>query len=251
MPSLAIMLGVSVTVMVLVGCLFIIRRGGLKRHSATRLSLAVLFVLIVLQMLITLFSSPYGRLFAIVVCAAEIVVVLAGCLFILRRGGLCVCCNCKQAAVFTPLGFSNVGRRDEAAAAPAAATPRTQPGSLGDDPAALWGCAHCTYLNAQRVLQCAECGAEKPAASAAGGGAQATDVDASPDLENGLVTDVEASPDFQNGLAPMETPSEEVLQRVSELFAQQEQRVAQLTPRRASTFVIDWVWVIDRWVLVV
>ena len=104
--------------------------------------------------------------------------------------------------------------------------------------APLWGCAHCTYLNAQRVQQCAECGAEKPAASPAGGGAQATDVEASPDFQNGLATD-------------FETPSAEVLQRVSELFAQQEQRVAQLTPRRASTFVIDWVWVIDRWVLVV
>ena len=175
--------------------------------------------------------------FGIVVGAAVIVVVLVGCLFIRHRGGLHVCSNCKQAAVFTPLGFSNVGRHKEAAA-PAAATPRTQPGSLGDDPAALWGCAHCTYLNAQRVQQCAECGAEKPAASPAGGGAQATDVEASPDFQNGLATD-------------FETPSEEVLQRVSELFAQQEQRVAQLTPRRASTSVIDWVWVIDRWVLVV
>ena len=194
--------------------------------------------------------------FGIVVGAAVIVVVLVGCLFIRHRGGLHVCSNCKQAAVFTPLGFSNVGRREEAAApaaatprtqsgslcdeaaAPAAATPRTQPGSLGDDPAALWGCAHCTYLNAQRVQQCAECGAEKPAVSPAGGAAQATDVEASPDFQNGLATD-------------FETPSEEVLQRVSELFAQQEQRVAQLTPRRTSTFVIDWVWVIDRWVLVV
>ena len=192
--------------------------------------------------------------FGIVVGAAVIVVVLVGCLFIRHRGGLHVCSNCKQAAVFTPLGFSNVGRHKEAAA-PAAATPRTQSGSLGDDPAAPAAATPRTQpdsrrrprgvgvrtlhlLNAQRVQQCAECGAEKPAASPAGGAAQATDVEASPDFQNGFATD-------------FETPSEEVLQRVSELFAQQEQRVAQLTPRRTSTFVIDWVWVIDRWVLVV
>ena len=52
-------------------------------------------------------------------------------------------------------------------------------------------------------------------------------------------------------VGPVEDLGTAVLQRVSELFAQQEQRVAQLTPRRTSTFVIDWVWVIDRWVLVV
>ena len=73
--------------------------------------------------------------FGIVVGAAVIVVVLVGCLFIRHRGGLHVCSNCKQAAVFTPLGFSNEGRREEAAA-PAAATPRTQSGSLCDEAAA-------------------------------------------------------------------------------------------------------------------
>ena len=39
-----------------------------------------------------------------------IVVVLVASLFIIRRGGLRDWCNCKHAAVFTPLGFSNVGR---------------------------------------------------------------------------------------------------------------------------------------------
>ena len=47
-----------------------------------------------------------------------IVVVLVAFRFIIRRGGPHDCCNCKHAAVFTPLGFSNVGR-DRPAASPA------------------------------------------------------------------------------------------------------------------------------------
>ena len=54
-------------------------------------------------------------LFAIMVGVPVIVMVLVASLFIIRRGGLRDCCNCKTAAVFTPLGFSNVGRERPAA----------------------------------------------------------------------------------------------------------------------------------------